>query len=85
MSEVVIASAARTPIGKFGGSLSSLSSVDLGAIAAKEAIKRASIDAKDVDQAIFGNVLQAGSGQNIARQIALRSGLDTSSCAMTIN
>ncbi|PNP89528.1 acetyl-CoA C-acyltransferase [Gardnerella sp. DNF00502] len=85
MSEVVIASAARTPIGKFGGSLSSLSSVDLGAIAAKEAIKRASIDAKDVDQAIFGNVLQAGSGQNVARQIALRSGLDTSSCAMTIN
>lgn len=85
MTEVVIASAARTPIGKFGGSLSSLSSVDLGAIVAKAAIERAGIAAKDVDQAIFGNVLQAGSGQNVARQIALKSGLSTSSCAMTIN
>lgn len=85
MTEVVIASAVRTPIGKFGGSLSSLSSVDLGTIAAKAAIKRAGLNAQDVDQAIFGNVLQAGSGQNVARQIALRAGLDTSSCAMTIN
>ena len=85
MTEVVIASAVRTPIGKFGGSLSSLSSVDLGTIAAKAAIERAGLNAQDVDQAIFGNVLQAGSGQNVARQIALRAGLDTSSCAMTIN
>lgn len=85
MTEVVIASAVRTPIGKFGGSLSSLSSVDLGTIAAKAAIERADLNAHDVDQAIFGNVLQAGSGQNVARQIALRAGLDTSSCAMTIN
>lgn len=85
MTEVVIASAARTPIGKFGGSLSSLSSVDLGTIVAKAAIERAGLNAHDVDQAIFGNVLQAGSGQNVARQIALRAGLDTSSCAMTIN
>lgn len=85
MTEVVIASAVRTPIGKFGGSLSSLSSVDLGTIAAKAAIERAGLNAHDVDQAIFGNVLQAGSGQNVARQIALRAGLDTSSCAMTIN
>ncbi|MFU0513605.1 thiolase family protein [Gardnerella greenwoodii] len=85
MTEVVIASAVRTPIGKFGGSLSSLSSVDLGTIATKAAIERAGLNAQDVDQAIFGNVLQAGSGQNVARQIALRAGLDTSSCAMTIN
>lgn len=85
MTEVVIASAVRTPIGKFGGSLSSLSSVDLGTIAAKAAIERAGLNAHDVDQAIFGNVLQAGSGQNVARQIALRAELDTSSCAMTIN
>ncbi|MFU0663254.1 thiolase family protein [Gardnerella vaginalis] len=85
MTEVVIASAARTPIGKFGGSLSSLSSVDLGTIVAKAAIERAGLNTQDVDQAIFGNVLQAGSGQNVARQIALRAGLDTSSCAMTIN
>lgn len=85
MTEVVIASAVRTPIGKFGGSLSSLSSVDLGTIAAKAAIERAGISSHDVDQAIFGNVLQAGSGQNVARQIALKAGLDTSSYAMTIN
>lgn len=85
MTDVVIANAVRTPIGKFGGSLSSLSSVDLGTIAAKAAIERTGISSHDVDQAIFGNVLQAGSGQNVARQIALKAGLDTSSCAMTIN
>lgn len=85
MSDVVIVSAARTPIGKFGGALKSLTSVELGTIAAKAAIERAKISPKSVDQAIFGNVLQAGSGQNVARQIALRSGLDESSCAMTIN
>lgn len=85
MSDVVIVSAARTPIGKFGGALKSLTSVELGTIAAKAAIERAEISPKFVDQAIFGNVLQAGSGQNVARQIALRSGLDESSCAMTIN
>lgn len=85
MSDVVIVSAARTPIGKFGGALKSLTSVELGTIAAKSAIERAGISPKSVDQAIFGNVLQAGSGQNVARQIALRSGLDESSCAMTIN
>lgn len=85
MSDVVIVSAARTPIGKFGGALKSLTSVELGTIAAKAAIKRAGISPKSVDQAIFGNVLQAGSGQNVARQIALSSGLDESSCAMTIN
>ena len=85
MTDVVIVSAARTPIGKFGGALKSLTSVELGTIAAKAAIERAGISPKSVDQAIFGNVLQAGSGQNVARQIALRSGLDESSCAMTIN
>lgn len=85
MSDVVIVSAARTPIGKFGGALKSLTSVELGTIAAKAAIERAGINPKSVDQAIFGNVLQAGSGQNVARQIALSSGLDESSCAMTIN
>ncbi|MFU0553853.1 thiolase family protein [Gardnerella vaginalis] len=85
MTDVVIVSAARTPIGKFGGALKSLTSVELGTIAAKAAIKRAGISPKSVDQAIFGNVLQAGSGQNVARQIALSAGLDESSCAMTIN
>ncbi|WP_418969112.1 acetyl-CoA C-acetyltransferase [Alloscardovia omnicolens] len=85
MVDVVIVSAARTPIGKFSGALSSLSSVELGTIAAKAAIERAGISADSVDQAIFGNVLQANAGQNVARQIALKSGMATHSTAMTIN
>lgn len=83
--EVVIAGTARTPIGKFGGALASKSAVDLGVIAAKAAISRAGIDPQRIDQAIFGNVYQAGSGQNVARQIALGSGMLSSSSAMTIN
>ncbi|WP_125702933.1 acetyl-CoA C-acetyltransferase [Lacticaseibacillus daqingensis] len=85
MTEVVIVSAARTPIGKLGGALSSLSAVDLGTVAATAAIDRAGLAPERVDQAIFGNVLQANSGQNVARQIALKSGLATTSTAMTIN
>ncbi|WP_413476057.1 acetyl-CoA C-acetyltransferase [Latilactobacillus fuchuensis] len=85
MKEVVIVSAKRTPIGKFGGQLASLTAVELGTIAAKAAIETAGISAEQIDQAIFGNVLQAGSGQNVARQIALKSGLRQSSTAMTIN
>lgn len=85
MKEVVIISAKRTPIGKFGGQLASLTAVDLGTIAAKAAIQAAGIEADKIDQAIFGNVLQAGSGQNVARQIALNSGLAQTSVAMTVN
>lgn len=85
MQEVVIISAKRTPIGKLGGQLASLSAVELGTIAAKAAIEAAGIDASQIDQAIFGNVLQAGSGQNVARQIALKSGMPHSSTAMTVN
>lgn len=85
MTEVVILSAARTPIGKFGGTLAGVSAVELGAIAAKAAIQRAGIAPERLDQAIFGNVLQANSGQNVARQIALKAGLTTDSTAMTIN
>ncbi|SON68606.1 acetyl-CoA acetyltransferase [Latilactobacillus sakei] len=85
MKEVVIMSAKRTPIGKFGGQLASLTAVDLGTIAAKAAIQAAGIEADQIDQAIFGNVLQAGSGQNVARQIALNSGLAQMSVAMTVN
>ncbi|MFL2081601.1 acetyl-CoA C-acetyltransferase [Latilactobacillus sakei] len=85
MKEVVIISAKRTPIGKFGGQLASLTAVDLGTIAAKAAIQAAGIEADQIDQAIFGNVLQAGSGQNVARQIALNSGLAQTSVAMTVN
>ncbi|MCP8866476.1 acetyl-CoA C-acetyltransferase [Latilactobacillus curvatus] len=85
MQEVVIISAKRTPIGKLGGQLASLSAVKLGTVAAKAAIEAAGIDPTQIDQAIFGNVLQAGSGQNVARQIALKSGMTQSSTAMTVN
>jgi len=85
MRDVVIVSAARTAIGTFGGSLSKLSAVELGAIAAKEAIKRAGIDPQIIDEAIIGNVLGAGLGQNVARQVAIHSGLNENSSALTIN
>ncbi|MED9787172.1 MAG: acetyl-CoA C-acetyltransferase [Latilactobacillus curvatus] len=85
MQEVVIISAKRTPIGKLGGQLASLSAVELGTVAAKAAIEASGIDPTQIDQAIFGNVLQAGSGQNVARQIALKSGMTQSSTAMTVN
>lgn len=85
MQEVVIISAKRTPIGKLGGQLASLSAVELGTVAAKAAIEAAGIDPIQIDQAIFGNVLQAGSGQNVARQIALKSGMTQSSTAMTVS
>ncbi|KRM72432.1 thiolase family protein [Lacticaseibacillus brantae] len=85
MTEVVVVSAKRTPIGKFGGALASVNAVDLGIIASQAAISAAGIAPNRIDQAIFGNVLQANSGQNIARQIGLGSGLSQSSTAMTIN
>lgn len=85
MVEVVIAGAVRTPIGKFGGALASLSAVDLGALAAKSVFERTGIDPEKVDQAIFGNVYQAGSGQNVARQVAIKAGMPVTSTAMTIN
>lgn len=85
LEEVVIVSATRTPIGKFGGSLKNVSAVELGTIVTKEAIKRANITPEQVDQVIFGNVLQAGSGQNPARQIAVHAGIPYTTPGMTIN
>jgi acetyl-CoA C-acetyltransferase len=85
MKEVVIASAARTPIGSFGGSLTPFSAVDLGAIAAAEAIKRAGIKPADVEQVIMGSVLTAAQGQNVARQVTLKAGLPETTPAMTLN
>ena len=85
MREVVIVSAARTPIGSFGGALKDLSAVDLGSIAAKEAIKRAGIDPAIIDEVILGNVLQGGLGQNVARQIAMAAGIPKEVPALTIN
>ncbi|MDR0667831.1 MAG: acetyl-CoA C-acetyltransferase [Prevotellaceae bacterium] len=83
--EIVIVSAVRTAIGSFNGKLSGFSAVDLGVIAAKEAIRRAGIDAAEVDETIVGNVLSAGLGQNVVRQIAVRAGIPVSSPATAIN
>jgi len=85
MKEVVIVSAARTAIGNFGGSLAEISAVDLGVIAAKEAIKRAGISPDMIDESIIGNILSAGLGQNMARQIAIKAGVPETSPALTIN
>ena len=85
MREVVIVSAVRTPIGSFGGGLSSLSAVDLGVIAAKEAIRRANIDSKEINEVLIGNVLGSGLGQNIARQISIKSGIPVEVPSMTLN
>ena len=85
MREVVIVSAVRTPIGSFGGSLKDFSAVDLGAIAVKEAIKRAGIDPAIIEEVVFGNVLQGGLGQNVARQVAMAAGVPKEVPAMTIN
>lgn len=85
MRDVVIVSAARTAVGSFGGSLSSLSAVELGVIAAKEAIQRAGIKPDVVDEVIVGNILSAGLGQNVARQIGVNSGIPVTRPAMTIN
>jgi len=85
MHEPVIISAVRTPTGKFLGSLAPLSAVDLGAIVVREVVKRAGIEPTQVDEIIMGNVIQAGLGQNPARQAGLKGGLDKRVAAMTIN
>ena len=85
MREVVIVGAARTAIGTFGGTLSKLSAVEIGTIAAKEAIKRAGIKPEIVEEVIIGNVLSAGLGQNVARQISIHAGVSEEASALTIN
>lgn len=85
MEEIVIVSAVRTPIGKFGGALKDHSARMLGSLVVKEAIKRANLEPKDIDQGIFGQVLQAGSGQNVSRQILVDAGVPYEKPAMTIN
>jgi acetyl-CoA C-acetyltransferase len=85
MRKAVIVSAARTPIGSFGGALAPLSAVDLGVIAAKEAIKRAGIEPSAIEEVYFGNVLGAGLGQNVARQVTLGAGIPVETPALTIN
>ncbi|MDW0111687.1 acetyl-CoA C-acetyltransferase [Sporosarcina saromensis] len=84
-NEVVIVSAVRTAIGSFLGSLKNVSAVELGSIVIKEALNRAGVQGEDVDEVIMGNVLQAGLGQNPARQSAIQAGLPETVPAMTIN
>ena len=84
-NDIVIISACRTPVGKFQGSLSDLSATQLGAIAVREAVKRAGIDPARVDECIMGNVVSAGLGQNPARQAAIYGGLTPEVSAMTVN
>ena len=85
MKEVVIVSAARTPIGSFGGALKGIPTRKLGAIAIKGAVERAGIKPEMVDEVIMGAVLQGGLGQNVARQMTLDAGLPIETPAMTIN
>ncbi|MGC8659534.1 MAG: acetyl-CoA C-acetyltransferase [Desulfomonilaceae bacterium] len=85
MKEVVIVDAIRTPVGSFGGSLKSVPAVELGTIVVKEIIKRNNLDPAKVDELIFGCVLQAAQGQNVARQIVVKSGIPVEVPAMTIN
>ena len=85
MREVVIASAARTALGSFGGSLKDVPAAELGAIVIKEAVKRAGINPEQVEEVVMGNVIQAGLGQNVARQATLKAGLPNEVPAMTIN
>lgn len=84
-TEVVIVSAVRSAVGSFLGSLKDVPATELGATVIKEAIKRAGINSEDIDEVIMGNVLQAGLGQNPARQAALKAGLPERVSALTIN
>ena len=84
-NDIVIISATRTAIGKFGGQFSSISAVELGTTVAKSAIEKGKVDPALIDTVIFGQVLQAGIGQNPARQVALNSGLPHTSTALTVN
>jgi acetyl-CoA C-acetyltransferase len=85
LNEAVIISAARTPVGKFLGSLKGFSAPELGSIVVRESVKRAGIKPEEVDEVIMGCVIQAGLGQNPARQAALRGGLSSKVAAVTVN
>jgi acetyl-CoA C-acetyltransferase len=85
LQDVYILSAVRTPIGKFGGSLSSMTAADMGVVAAQAAIERARIRPDQVEETIFGNARQAGGGPNPARQISIRSGIPQEAPAYTVN
>jgi len=85
LKEVVIVSAVRTPIGSFGGAFKDVSAVKLGAVALTRALENISLSPNDVDEVIFGNVLQAGLGQNVARQIAIEAGVPVNVPSFAVN
>ena len=85
MKEVVIVSAVRTPIGSFGGCFKDISAVDLGGVSVAEALKRARVQPTEVDEVILGNVLSAGLGQNVARQVAVHAGIPVEAPAFTVS
>ena len=85
MTEIVIAAAARTPVGSFNGSLSSLPAHDLGALAIQAALGRAKVDSAEVDEVILGQVLQAGAGQGPARQASVKAGVRIEAPAWSLN
>ncbi|MBO8159496.1 acetyl-CoA C-acetyltransferase [Thermosyntropha sp.] len=85
MREVVLVGACRTPIGTFGGKLKDVSAVELGALVMKEAINRAGVKGEQLDEVIFGCVLQGGQGQNVARQAAIKAGIPETVASFTIN
>src|SRR5579859_533575 len=85
MTDIVIVSAARTPVGSFNGALSSLPAHELGKIAIMAAIERAGIKAADVDEVVLGQVLQAGAGQGPARQPSVNAGSPVESPACSLN
>ncbi|HJL52934.1 MAG TPA: acetyl-CoA C-acyltransferase, partial [Arenicellales bacterium] len=85
MSDVVIVSAARTPIGTFNGGLGSLAASDLGCEVIRAVLQRADLDAEAVSDVIMGHVLTAGTGQNPARQAAIAAGIPVEKTALTIN
>lgn len=85
MKKIVIASACRTAIGKFGGTLANVPAAELGSIVIKEAVKRAGITPEQVDHVYMGCVIQAGLGQNVARQASLKAGLPIETPAVTVN
>ena len=85
MRDVYIVNCCRTAVGSFGGSLKDVSAVDMGSIVVKEALKRANVAPENVDEVIFGGVLTAGLGQNVARQVMVKAGIPYSVPAFTVN
>ena len=85
MTDIVIASAARTPVGSFNGAFANLPAHDLGAVAIKAALERANLAGKEVDEVILGQVLTAGQGQNPARQAAMKAGIPEDKTAWSLN